>query len=52
MLNDLINSVDNSLNNELLAMLKQIDMSSNNIPNFRDSVSDLEKNRDFLGNRL
>lgn len=50
MLDDLINSFKDSLHTESLAMLRQINMSSNDIPSLRDRASDLKRKRDLLRN--
>lgn len=48
MLDNLINSLDDSSDTEPIAMSKQIDISSNDIPNPRNSASSLKEKRDLL----
>lgn len=44
-LDDLVDSSNDSFDTELLAILKQVDVSSNDIPSPRDSPSGLEERR-------
>lgn len=51
MLDDLIDSLDNSSDTELLAISRQIDVSNNNIPDLRDSIYSFKEDGVFLDNR-
>lgn len=51
MLNNLIDSSDDSLDIELLAISKQIIMLNNNISGLGDNINSLEKDGDFLSDR-
>lgn len=50
MLNNLIDSLDDNSNTELLAMSRQINMLSNNIFEPKNSTSGLKKKRNLLRN--
>lgn len=52
MLNNLINSLNDSLDIELLAILRQIDMSSNNILDSKNSANDFEGRKSLSRNGL
>lgn len=52
MLDDLINSLDNSLDHKPLTISKQINMLRNNISSLRNSASGLEKDKGFSDERL
>lgn len=52
MLDEFIDSLDNSLDIKPSAMLKQIIMPSRDILNLRDNSKSLEVNNDLLGNRI
>lgn len=51
MLYNLVDSLDNSLGTEPLAMSRQIIVPSGNIPDPRDNASSFKENRDFLSDR-
>lgn len=51
MLDDFINSLDNSSDIEPLAILKQIHIWNNNIPGLGDSASGLKEKKDLLRNK-
>lgn len=50
MLNNFIDSLDNSSNTELSGILKQIDILSNDILVLKDSENDLKKKKHLLKN--
>ena len=53
MFGDRVNSLDDNSDTELPAMIRQIIVPSNDIPNHRNYVSSgLEENKDFLDDRL
>lgn len=51
MLNDFINSLDDTSDIKLPAMSRQIIISNNDIPSFKDYTSGLKEDRKFLDNR-
>lgn len=51
-LDNLINSLNDRLDIEFLAMSRQIDISNNNILSFEDSISALKKEKNLLINSL
>ena len=51
MLDDLVNSLDDSSDTEPSAMLRQIVMPNGDIPNLKDNVNSLKDNGNFLGDR-
>lgn len=52
MLKNLIDSLDNNFNTEVLDELRQNWISSNNIPSHRKKERSLNKEKNFLKNRL
>lgn len=52
MLNNLVDSSDDSLDIKLLAILRQVDVLSNDISSFGDSANSLEERRNILKNGL
>lgn len=51
MLDYLINGSKNNSNTEFLALLRQINILSDNISSFKDNASSFEKNRNFFNNK-
>lgn len=52
MIDKIIDSLNNSSNIKFLTILKQVDVSNNNILGLGDSTSSLEKRRNILKNGL
>lgn len=52
MLDNFIDSLDNSSDIKFLAMSIQIVMLNNDTPNPGNNASSLKKNKDFLGDKL
>lgn len=50
-LDDFIDSLDDTSDTELLAILKQIIMPNGDIPDPRDNASDLKEDKDFLDDK-